>query len=351
MSYLKTPEVPRFEESLRYFLNSPIPGEIYFEDDVTALEHGFIMDKDRFHDLEAATLLIETNSPEVTADNLPPASFRADTVLIVASMLGSRLGKNYLSEEEVLEADRIIFQGGQTHWLGLDIETRPLFQEMLETNQVDVISSRDVAKYIADSIEGVSGPSLLGEENPSSLMGEDAHTQKLSLGGRLLQRLLKQGPSEQVRDADLAILIEHFEETGQVLLGTDDQFVHKGDVQQGSKAFWLLQLHEASQVPLSQTTNQAGNIVVKYYQDGSRRTEMYTEHNNKAKIIFEAPGSVVNFGDQRAEEPVLSVVAGYEQFKRIPYLPDWMKETEIANIPASVLLDVYTDRYVISIVD
>lgn len=352
MSHAKIHETPRYEESLKFLLHSPVPGEIYFEDYEAANQQGFLMETNRLYDLHEATRLIEEHTDKETAETLPPASFRADTVLIISSMLGAELGKNSLSEEEVLEADRIIFRGGATQWLGLDIETRPLLQDMLKINQSDVIRSIDVAGFIANNLEGFEFLSLLGVENPNSLMGgDDIYSQKTSLGGRLLQRLLKQVPSEQVRDEDLSLLIEHFEQTGQILLGTDDQFVQEGTTQQGSKAFWLLQLHESQQVPLSQTTNHDGSIVVKYYEDGSRRTEMYTGHNNKAKIIFEAPGSVVGFGDERAEEPILSVVAGYERFSDIPYIPIWMRETEIADIPVTALLDVYPDRYVISVVN
>jgi hypothetical protein len=344
-------ETPQYEESLRRYLHSPVPGEIHFSSYEEAVQTGYLLDESGLEDLRKVTETIAAHD-EASKQMLPPASFRADTVMIVASMLGSQLGHNSLSEEEILEADRLIFRGGKTQWLGLEVETRPLFSELLDNNTADVVSSVAVAKYIADTVEGAKGPSWLGIEPPDRLMGEgELHEQKASLGGKLLQRLLREGASQKVRDEDLTLLMEHYEETGQILLGTNDQFVQAGDSSLGSKAFWLLQLHEANQAPISQATNNAGNTVVKYYEDGSRRTEIYTGHNNKAKIIFEAPNNVVDFGDKRAEEPVLSLVAGYEQYRQIPYLPHWMRETEIADVPVTVLLDVYPDRYVMSVVN
>lgn len=335
-----------YHESLREFLNSPIPGEMTFANDEEALRAGIVMDSARFthHDALQAVIVGEGADPlEI------PAPFRADSILILASMLGSGLGGSHLSDDEVITADRLIFSGGSTHWIGLEIDTKPLFDEFLETKIGNHVESGELAEYIGQTIEGAQPPSLVDVDKQAFL--DRADTTTASLGAKLLLRLLKNDPSDKLKGADLELLIEHYEATGQVLLGTQDQFVAEGDIERGSMAFWLLQLAEAEQQPISQTTNPDHSQVVKFYKDGSRRTEIYTAHNHRAKIIYETSRPVVDFADRRAEKPMLSIVAGYEQYKKIPYLPDWMKDSEAAEYPTTVLLDVYPDRYILSVMN
>lgn len=321
-----------------------------FDTDEEARKYGYFMDPSRFDDLDRATDAISQIPLESDID-LPPASFRADTVAVIASMLGTGIGKIEMTDEEILEADRIIFRGGQTKWLGLEIETRPLFEDFItDTNPSEEIKSTEIGKYIHDTMEGVGGPAPWRRGEVEDFKGDDTtEGQYHSLAGKLLRRVLKHGPSEQVRDEDLTLLMEHYETTGQILLGTNDQFVDNGDAEKGLMTFLLLQLHESEQAIISQTTNSAGNILVKYYGDGSRKTEMYKNNDNSAKIIFESPNEVVSFGDRRAEEPIATVVAGYEKMSRIPYLPEWMRDSEAAAHPTSAILTVFPDYYMMVI--
>lgn len=333
---------PQFEESLRDYLSSPIPGlgiKIY---ELKGNED-FTMDPYRYDDLNYVTNLLYQGD-----DTFPPASFRADTVLLLSSVLGSRLGKNHLTYEELIEADRLVFRGGKTTWLGLEIDTRPVYDEVLKTNLgEEIIKSQRVAEYVAGTLGGEKGVNLLGAEITTGFIAEDTAAVKQTLAGRLILQLLKDKPLDSVHDSDLQLLVEHYEETGQILLGTNDQFINFGDSEKGSKAFWLLQIHEAEQQPISQMANADGSAIVKHYADGSKRTEIYD--GNRVKIMFEAPQNIVSYGDRRAEDPIMTVVGGYEQFSNIPYIPMWMKESEIASLPMTAILDVYTDRYVIAV--
>ncbi len=340
--------IPPFEyhESVRNFLNSPVPGEVApFASDEEALQHGFLFDPARLADHDGLTAIIE----KVDNNQLQqiPASFRADTVLILASMLGSRLGNYHLSEDEIVMADKLVFKGGTTRWLGLDIDTSPLVSELLNNQDSHSLKSSQLAEHLFETLEGLQGPSFIGSDKQPFL--DRTETDLSTLGAKLLLRLLKGTPSEKIRDTDLELLLEHYEETGQVLLGTSDQFVVEGDIEKGSKAFWLLQLSEAQKKPISQKANPDYSEVVKFYEDGSKRIETYTAHNHRAKIIYEASKQVVDFADRRAEKPIVSIVAGYEQYRKIPYLPDWMKDSEASEYPATVLLDIYPDRYTLSI--
>jgi len=109
---------PQFSESLRYHLSTPIPGQgIVITGD--GLEYGFAVDPTRYDDLNYATALLDSRDASDPKPGLPPASFRADTVLLIASALGSVPGKNHLEDNEVIEADRLIFQGAKQIGLGL----------------------------------------------------------------------------------------------------------------------------------------------------------------------------------------------------------------------------------------
>lgn len=282
-------------------------------------------------------------------DTLPdfgdiPRLFRADVIATIIRDATQDYSTTVFDQKQVDDLDRLLFIGGEVSLFGLQVDVSPLLGTL--TSEVPAtITTTDMLAAV-DSATGV---------NPFDNLIDpvDKSKNSRSIIGRLILAQNVQKPSGLVDYNAAFLLADHYKETGQMVLGTNDQFVMDGDVDRGLPLFWQLLIHESDQTPLSQKglDGTAGiEGFVAYFDDGSKRTESFDAQRGIARIVYETNGTQMpSESTTNSVGPVLSICAGYENSTDIPYLPKWMKDSEFADLPATLLLDVYNDRYVMTV--
>lgn len=277
-------------------------------------------------------------------DTLIPSLFRAD---VIATIVRDSLGNNRRGEfdpNHVAILDKLLFSGGEVSLFGLSIIVSPVVDELISRGS-STIKTTDMLAAVDVSI-GL---------NPfdSSVDDTDKARNSRTIIGRLTLAQNVQKPSGAVDYNAVFLLADYHKETGQMVLGTNDQFIMHGDVDRGLPLFWQLLIHESDQTPLSQKgldpSAETEGLVV-YFEDGSKRAESFDSQSGVARILYETSGTQMpSETTLNSADPVLSVCAGYENSTDIPYLPKWMKDSEFADLPATLLLDVYNDKYVMTV--
>lgn len=225
-------------------------------------------------------------------------------------------------------------------WIGKNVRVRPLMADFIRERieKSNIINSGELGRAVCrliqqDETEGI--PMLFGNNSK--------HDMRRSAFGRLLFAQLDSRPFMADIEYDIDDAEEEFIKNGVILRGAVDQFVQSGDGETIVKYFAKLKLLE-SQPALD--TIASGNSCMKILQDNSKYNEKI-ESNGAISIKYNSQKDIsvadalLGFDDDR----VGRVVAGYESYKHVPYLPIWMLDSEYADMPCTLILDVYKNGY------
>lgn len=281
---------------------------------------------------------VENDSPEFL-------EFRADII--------NGLTQTFKKPQEIVAApspdqikilETVLFTGGTVNWIDESVAVKPYLTDYLQEHPTDhLLRSYDFYKAVLnhiqpDTIEGI--PTLFGENNK--------HDARRSVAGRLVIAQLAERPLIQSTEQDVTDDVDRFRQEGVILAGAVDQFVDFGDGETITKYFAKLRAVENQPVMNRLVADESPYTVSVILRDGSMRTErLDDEAAGSIRIIYRSkqPIEVADALLETEDGSVGKVMAGYESFKHVPYMPVWALDSSFANTPCTAELEVNTSGY------